>query len=330
MAVRGSLRIRGDLATAYEYLGRPDEAIDQETRILADALEAEDVAEIDRSLSRLGANYWSANALIAADRCCQLREALATADGGEPSGGMVLSRAAQAAVCGQAEQARELISQAESLGPPLNSPWFEDNVQSWRLYLALYADASLTQDRLSVTLATARSWSLRREVASYRFRLHVCDGELRQALVALEEHERLGRDAGLDVAPAATAYLLAKLGRTAEATAAVEEALTRLSHLHPFARRHYYLAFALRELGRRAEAVEHARLAYQRAWAEGPPYYQHWKLREARELLDALGEPVPDLPVVDPASVTIPLEDKIRAFIAAREAEQQGSGEADS
>jgi tetratricopeptide (TPR) repeat protein len=157
--------------------------------------------------------------------------------------------------------------------------------------------------------------------------MHIPAGELEQALAASEEHDRLGHDAGLETAPARTAFLLARLGRIAEAVAVVEDALTRLPRLHPFGRPHYDLARALLELGRHAEAVTHARQAYRRAWAEGSPNYHYWDLQDARELLNEMGEPVPDLPVVDPASVTIPFEDKITAFIAILEAEWRASGE---
>ena len=36
-----------------------------------------------------------------------------------------------------------------------------------------------------------------------------------------------------------------------------------------------------------------------------------------------MGKPVPELPTIDPASVKIPLEDEIRAFIAKLESERE-------
>ena len=41
-----------------------------------------------------------------------------------------------------------------------------------------------------------------------------------------------------------------------------------------------------------------------------------WDLRDAGELLDSMGEPYPDLPVTNPATVRAPLEDKVHSFIA--------------
>lgn len=328
LATRGSVSLRSYLTSAYGFLGQLDLAVDFEAKILAEVLEDEDTAEIEVSLSRLKTFYSISGAFIATDRCLDLREVLiAFDDETDRNGSVVLGRAIQAATRGLAEQAYGLLDQAERLGPPSNNPWFEDDIQFLRLYLALHADASLTQDQLSAALATARSWDFRRDVASLRCSLHTRDRQYEQALAASEEYEVLGRDAGLDVPPARTAFLLARLGRTAEATAAVEDALTRLPRLHPFQRPHYHLARALRELGRHAEGVAHARQAYRRAWAEGPPNYLHWDLQDARELLQEVGEPEPGLPVVDPVSVRIPLEDEIRAFITSLEAERRDSGD---
>jgi tetratricopeptide (TPR) repeat protein len=119
-----------------------------------------------------------------------------------------------------------------------------------------------------------------------------------------------------DVAPACSAFLLAKLGRADEAEAALEDALIRSDRIHPAQRPYRYLALALRELGQMGEARTHALNSYRQAWADGPPYCRYWDLGDARELLDSMGEPYPDLPVTDPATVRAPLEDEIRAFIA--------------
>lgn len=145
------------------------------------------------------------------------------------------------------------------------------------------------------------------------------------ALAAVHEHEHLRRNAGLEVAPAASAFLLAKLGRASEATAAVEESLARFPRIHPAQRPHRDLARALWELGRQPAAAAQPSLAYRQAWADGPPNSNHWDLRDARELLQAMGEPIPDLPVRDPTTVKAPLEDEVRAFIAKLEAENSGT-----
>jgi tetratricopeptide (TPR) repeat protein len=142
------------------------------------------------------------------------------------------------------------------------------------------------------------------------------DGQYEEALAITENHDTLARKSGLVVIPATAAYLLAKLGRSTEAAAAVEESLARLPRVHPAKRPHYRLAQAFLELGRREDALTHASDAYRLAWADGPPNGLFWDLRNARELLEAMGEQVPDLPTIDAAGVRIPLESEIHALIA--------------
>ena len=91
---------------------------------------------------------------------------------------------------------------------------------------------------------------------------------------------------------------------------------SRPPRLHPADRPHYDLAQALRNLGRYDEAKVHAHLAYRSAWADGPPYSRSQELHDASGLLQVMGEALPELPIVDPASVKIPLEDEVRVYIA--------------
>lgn len=70
-------------------------------------------------------------------------------------------------------------------------------------------------------------------------------------------------------------------------------------------------------LGERDKAKEHALKAYKFGWADGPPYINWYMLERAKKVLDALGEPYPDLPPYDPSKQEpIPYEAEIRAFIA--------------
>jgi hypothetical protein len=179
---------------------------------------------------------------------------------------------------------------------------------------------AVLQGQLGRAATGARSWLFRRRLAGLRYQLLVRLGEFERALAPAHEHEQLGRNAGLEVAPAATAFLLAKLGPASEAAAAVEDSLDRFPRIHPAQRPHHDLARALWELGRQTEAASQARDAYRQAWHDGPPNSHHWALRDARELLHAMGEPIPDLPFRDPATVQVPLEDKIRARITQLEA----------
>jgi len=316
--------MRTDLAIAHEFLGQLNEATWMYTSILSQALSdinkaVADIVRTKGDLNNLGNVLDSTGALVAAARCVELLAAVNATANIEWDATFLLTSAEFAAIRGEVNQARDLTRQAKALKPPADAPWFADGVEYVPLYLALVADRSLTQAQIDDATTRAGSWAQRRDLADLRCELFIQEGHYAPALTAALEGEQLGRNAGLDVAPACSAFLLAKLGRTGEAKAAVEDALIRLSRIHPGQRPHRYLALALRELGREDEAREHARQAYRQAWADGPPYCRYWNLRDARELLDSMGEPYPDLAVTDPATVRVPLEDEIRAFIAALE-----------
>ena len=133
----------------------------------------------------------------------------------------------------------------------------------------------------------------------------------------------MDRDSGVEVVPATTASLLAALGRTVEATRAVEDALDRLYRIDEAVRPHHDLAAALIELGGPREAAEHARAAYRQAWGDGPPYCEHWDLARASRLLNRLDLRPPGLPTLDLSAWQAPLEAEIRLLIA-RTRERQG------
>ena len=268
-----------------------------------------------RCLLNLGNRFRESGAYVAASRCVNLARAVGTAARNTVDGSLYLHLAIEAGLQGRADEARILLSSAATFPSPFNAPWFRDAVEYWRLYLTLVADQSLTHAQLTKAAAQVRSWRLRRDLAGLRYEFYVQQGQFEQALVAAHDHERLSRNAGLEATPAASAFPLSKLGRLDEATAAVEESLTRLVRIPPAQRPNRDLARALWELGRQSEAVFRARAAYRQAWRDGPPNCDHWALRDARKLLQAMREPIPDLPIIDPATVKVPLEDEIRAFI---------------
>jgi tetratricopeptide (TPR) repeat protein len=313
-------RVRRDLAIALAYRGLYDQAITENVTLLMQALRHGREYRTLSCLDRLASAFGEIASYAAVRRCIDLLSSVLAAVGKEATGSVCLSRAAQAAREGRTEDAKELLNRAQALGDDSNSPWFEEKLEYWRLYVAVVADESLTEDRLADAATRVHTLDGRRELIELRYELSIRQERFPQALAAAQEHEQLGRNAGIDVAPAVTAFLLAKLGRTEDAMVAVEDALARLPRLHPAKRPHLYLAHALRELGRFEETIQHALDAYQQAWADGPPNYHHWNLRDARQLLGELGHPLPDLPTTDYAAVRIPLEDEIRAFIAPLEA----------
>lgn len=324
--------MRSSLAIAYSYHGQLEEAIRQGASTLSHALRAagksplhSNVLMVRRQLLNFAIYLDSADSSIEAQRCLEFREAINAACGAEPDANLLMNRAEYAADRGDIGEARRLIGQARALENPPDTLWYADQMDCVPLYLNLI-EHNLTHGQIDNVATRVNSWVFRRNLVDLRCELFIQEGKYEPALTAAQEHEQLSHNAGLDVAPARSSFLLAKLGRTAEAEAAVEDALIRLNRIYPSRRPCRYLALALRELGRLDEAREYARLAYRQAWADGPPYCRYWDLRDARELLDSMGEPYPDLPVTDPATVKVPLEDEIRAFIADLEKSKRATG----
>lgn len=308
---QGAAPLSWYLAEAYSHVGQYEDAIDLQTMRLAEALRMRDVGTVRGSLDALAAYFQNVGAYAVSSRYLDLCTALSAAVGDETDGRLDIDRAIRALDQGRLQQARDLLGQARK--KLLDDP--EGNIEIWELQAALY-DRSLTPARLDASATRLTDWLHRRNLAQLRCELLIQQGQLGQALTAAQEFEQFARSAGLDV-PARSAFLLGKLGRAAEAEAAVEESLARLPGLHPARRPHYYLARALWELGRRAEAVPHALEDYRQAWGDGPPYCDHWALRDSCELFQAMRVPVPELPVTDPATIEVPLEDEARAFISA-------------
>ena len=89
-------------------------------------------------------------------------------------------------------------------------------------------------------------------------------------------------------------------------------------------RTHLFAAKAYVALGDRDKASELALLAYEWAWADGPPFCHWYYLQQCRRLLETLGMPEPELLPFDPENVEpIPYEAEIRAVIEKLKAEKE-------
>jgi tetratricopeptide (TPR) repeat protein len=329
LAINGSFKVRTDLSIAYNLLGSYEEAIAQDIAILESHLQREDPYPVYTTVSRVSSHLQATGELAAGTRCIELLAAIAellitlqTADSQEVDGDLHNRRGVQAALQGRVEDARRLFDEAEQLGV-LANPWFEEEIEYWRLYLALVNDQPLTLDQITAAIGLVRSARIRLALTELRCEVLAREGKFEQALISVREHEQLGHNAGLDLVPARRAFLLTKVGRHDEAAIVVDETLSSLPSIHPARRPHYHLARALWELGRRSDAVTHARDAYRQAWADGPPHSHHWNLQDARGLLKDMSEPIPRLPIVDLASVDVPLENEVLTFISALECEDR-------
>lgn len=141
------------------------------------------------------------------------------------------------------------------------------------------------------------------------------------AAESLSEAVRMAREVGLTDAEAETGLALAKfhLGQLPDPRHEAES-VAKLKGPN-----HRRLAELWRAIGDHEQAIHHALQAYRWAWAGGEPYVRRYELEKSRELLEKLGEPIPDLPPYDPAQdPKLPWEDAVAAAIEKLRAEQAG------
>lgn len=85
-------------------------------------------------------------------------------------------------------------------------------------------------------------------------------------------------------------------------------------------------------IGETDRARDYAINAYKWAWSDGSPYVWWWALERAKAVLDALGEPYPDMPPFDERKIgKFPYQDEVEALIEKlkREKEAKEDGEDD-
>ena len=310
-----STDMRTDLTLAYLMQGRYNDAVRTQMGILAEDIRRRPQALL-LSLALLGTIFKSSGAILLAARCEELRDLLLACLGEDPDQDAIstLRRAELALSAGDTERTTHLLDLADTISPPSTHPWHAGDLMLCRLRL-LHAQVKLSHTDLDRAETSLSLPVHRMELTRLRALLYLRKGEFESSLTAVEQHDRLLRNTGLDGAPGLAALLLAKLGRHAAAADAVEETLIRLPRMHRIDRPYQYLAAALHELRRTDEAVPHALEAYRVAWCDGPPHHRHLEVAEAAELLTRLGETTPDLPVTHPASIGVPLEPEIRRTI---------------
>lgn len=134
-------------------------------------------------------------------------------------------------------------------------------------------------------------------------------------MTVAEEIGRLRRVGGQETVPAESAASLACLGRTEDASRALDECLSVLPRLYPFERPYYLLAVASKALGRQDQAVELALGARRRAWADGPAFTYSADLGQAESLLNQLEVPLEPLRGLDPNEVSVPCQPELERLL---------------
>jgi tetratricopeptide (TPR) repeat protein len=137
-------------------------------------------------------------------------------------------------------------------------------------------------------------------------------GEWALAAASLGEAVSMARAAGQTDAVAETQLALARfhLGQLPDPQREAEQ-LAKARKRSEINLAHLWFA-----IGDSGQAAKHALAAYRLAWADGEPYVWRYHLSRSRELLEKLGEKIPDLPPYDPAKDTkFDWEDEVIAAI---------------
>jgi tetratricopeptide (TPR) repeat protein len=190
----------------------------------------------------------------------------------------------------------------------------------------MFYQGLLQAHHLSLTEELAisgKSRSIFRTTIQLRGEWYLGQGRWRQASESLQEAVSLARAIGHSDVKSETLLALAQL-RLGQLVNPREEAerLAKVKRPSHRALSELWLATGDLEMARK-----HAIEAYRWAWADGEPYVHRYELNKARALLEQLGEPIPDLPVFDPARVEkFPWEDDLAAAIEELRSEKAAEG----
>ena len=226
---------RTELAFAFFQAERHREALEQDLATLAEDLAEERTHKLEEDIENTVDDFLCLGQDASATRYLVLWDELVE---GDDHPDKLRQRGILAAKQGRVTEARTLLTAAELVGPEAGAVWFEADVRWWPLYLALH-EGTLTERRLDAAEGVADTWLEHRNLRRLRRDLLVGHGDLDRALDVAQDCDRMDRDSGVEVVPAATASLLAALGRTGEATRAMEDALDRLSRIDEAVRPHH-------------------------------------------------------------------------------------------
>jgi len=309
--------ILAQLAHAYYYMGRLDEALRVYGKTLQLTLKEKHWKHVVAALSSLRASLRYLNRKAEAAAALALARELADAavdfDGGTRT---ILDQMGDAIDVGRFAEADVFETEFRQRPNPPKGRYLPGDMEYWRCE-SLFHQMMLTvaEWQAGHNLAVRH----RNVYTQYRFLRLRAEWELaqdrpEQALESIDQALQITNRLGTpkpdyhDV----RAWALAKLNRQDEARAELEDGEHEL-----------YAAEAHLILNDHEQARTCSLNAYTWAWGEGPPHIHWYVLERCKALLKLLGEPEPQLPPFDPAKVPpIPFETEIRAAIAKLNAEK--------
>lgn len=304
-------------AVALLMLNRYSEARVIFENLVRRHLEQDNPADLQANLGNLGIVYMDENRVAQAFATQELSlEFAEAAKQNEYAAVAHLSLSSLYISTGQLREAETAYEKFRSYPLPNTRTIYRQGIAEELLCdLRLY-QGTLSDELLDEAEAVAQSANNRLSIRGIRFNrgeLALRRGDLPAAVASFEAVVEMTHKVGLPVADVEARLALAKARQGEhEYARAVCERL-RDSETPP----HVSLAEIYLETGNRERARHHALEGYRRAWADGPPYSLHWEMERCRAVLNALGEPEPEMPAFDPKAVEpVPHEKEIRALIS--------------
>ena len=309
-------RVWTDVATCLRSLGRERDALKVHESILLldigiDSGVAIQLINVTVSLLNLGQNY---------DACCVLQLVENTIAG---SAMHYLCAFRSAVQRGDFELAGRFAAQLTALPRPTSrSIYRPGHYEFWSARLHFHTDrldeATLANAEYIATKGNHRQ--IIRDLHRLRGEWQLSQQRYAEAANAFEEYIQMTQAVNLPTSDveARLALTQAHLNRTQSA----RETADHLAQLEDPP--HLELAELYLALNDPEKARHHILPAYKKAWADGEPYANWWPLQRSRKVLQALGDPEPQLPKFDPANYPpLPYEAKVLEYIEKKKAERE-------
>lgn len=207
---------------------------------------------------------------------------------------------------GDLDAAKQAIGRARAV-PGLSSDNRRDrHLAIFELEIAFREGVDITSELAHLDALSIPSPETRRNLFALRAEHAVASGDYEAATQWASEllHERRAGGMPTDDVVAELALIRIKAGAANEARQLIEQ-VTEPSVAH---------ARVAWQFGR-DDAPALALASYEDAWGDGPPFARSAVLKEATELLEEMGLPLPLLPTTDLHAITVPHEPELRAFI---------------
>ncbi|GAB4522395.1 MAG: hypothetical protein OHK0046_34860 [Anaerolineae bacterium] len=321
--------ITNHLSLMYYYIGRTEEALALQRMLISIILENNDLPNLIVELQNFSLSLRENDQLSLALRVLHTAVMLAETTGNQKevihSTFFLLGLYADTGQWIETETAYDALQD----NPPRDRFWQADVEKHYAeslIYRRYEATAAL--ERAEVQAVEGRHSLIYRQIKGWQGEAVLQLGDTQAALRWFEESLQLHRKSGSDD----TAWVLGGMARAYALLGDGDRARAIIEDNDFDSKEVINVAEVYHILGEHDQARQYALHAYKRAWADGPPYVWWWHLERAKAVLDALGEPYPDLPPYDPARIgKFPYEDEILAVIerekakraAARQAEEE-------